>query len=182
MTGFIEWLEDLNAKDTKVRAVLRRSLAFEPGTFPPAYPYVEPFVKDQDSSWRRKMLYLASGLWAAHWREGRAGAPMPIGEACAVFDSEKRKTMSMDDRRKSSSTEKRFVTLLDADSDQLPNRLRQMVALLKEQAIDFEALSKGLLDWNDDQKRTQNAWARDYYRNLNHEADTEGNNDKETSE
>ncbi len=181
MSGFIEWLEDLNAKDTKVRAVLRRSVAFDPGTFAPAYPYVEPFVKDEDSSWRRKMLYLVSGLWAAHWREGRAGAPMPIGEACAVFDSEKRKSMSMDDRRKSSSTEKRFVTLLNADSDQLPNRLRQMIALLKEQAIDFDALLKGLLYWNDDQKRTQNAWARDYYRNLNHEADTERNNDKEAS-
>ena len=72
----------------------------------------------------------------------------------------------MDDRRKPSSTEKRFVTLLDADSDQLPNRLRQMIALLKEQAIDFDALLKGLLYWNDDQKRTQNAWARDFYRNM----------------
>ncbi len=30
MNGFIEWLEDLNEKDTKVRAVLRRSLAFDP--------------------------------------------------------------------------------------------------------------------------------------------------------
>ena len=182
MSGFIEWLEDLNAKDTKVRAVLRRSLAFDPGTFAPAYPYVEPFVQDQDNSWRREMLYLVAGLWAAHWREGMNEAPMPIGKACAAFDSEKRRTMSMDDRRKPSSTEKRFVTLLDADSDQLPNRLRQMIALLKEQAIDFDALLKGLLYWNDDQKRTQNAWARDYYRHLNHEVDTERNNDKETSE
>ncbi len=34
-------------------------------------------------------------------------------------------------------------------------------------------LLKGLLYWNDDQKRTQNTWARDFYRNLNHETDTE---------
>ena len=33
MNGFIEWLEGLNEKDTKVRAVLRRSLAFDPGEF-----------------------------------------------------------------------------------------------------------------------------------------------------
>ena len=45
MSGFIEWLEGLNEKDTKVRAVLRRSLAFDPGRFTPAYPYVEPFLK-----------------------------------------------------------------------------------------------------------------------------------------
>jgi CRISPR system Cascade subunit CasB len=180
MSGFIEWLEDLNAKDSKVRAELRRSLAFDPGTFAPAYPYVEHRVKNEDNSWRREMHYLVASLWAAHWRDGRTGAPMPIGKACAAFDSERRRTMSMDDRRKISSTEKRFVTLLDADSDQLPNRLRQMIALLKEQAIDFDALLKGLLYWNDDQKRTQNAWARDYYRDLNQEANTE--NDREISE
>lgn len=182
MIGFIEWLEDLNEKDTKVRAVLRRSVAFDLGGYVSAYPYVEPFLKAEDNTWRRKMLYLVAGLWAAHWREGRTGAPMPIGKACAVFDREKRKAMSLDDRQKTSSTEKRFVILLDADPDQLQYRLRQMVSLLKEQAIDFDALLKGLLYWNDDRKRTQNAWARDYYRNLNLEAVTEGNSDKDTSE
>ena len=45
MSAFIEWLESLNEKDTKVRAVLMRSLAFEPGTHVPAYPYVEPFLQ-----------------------------------------------------------------------------------------------------------------------------------------
>jgi len=182
MSGFIEWLERLNENDTKVRAVLRKSLSFDPGTYVQAIPYVEPFVKDEDNLWRRKMLYLVAGVWAAHWREGRTEARMPIGEACADFDSEKRRTMSMDDRRKPSSTEKRFVTLLDADSDQLPNRLRQMIALLKEQAIDFDALLKGLLYWSDDQKRTQNAWARDFYRNLNHATANEYQTEKETNE
>ncbi|OGQ98401.1 MAG: type I-E CRISPR-associated protein Cse2/CasB [Deltaproteobacteria bacterium RIFOXYD12_FULL_55_16] len=154
MTGFIEWLEGLNKKDTKVRAVLRRSLAFDPGTFTSAYPYVEPFVKDEDNSWRRKMYYLVAGLWAAHWREGRIGAPMPIGKASAAYQAASGST----------SVERRFVTLLDADPDQLPHRLRQMLALLKDQAIDFDDLIKGLLYWNDDRKRTQNDWARDFYR------------------
>lgn len=153
MSGFIEWLEDLNASDTKVRAVLRRSLAFDPGEFPPAYPYVEPFVKDEEISWRRAMFYLVAGLWAAQWREGRAGAPMPFGKACAAHQAASGST----------STERRFITLLDADSDQLPHRLRQMIALLKDQPIDFDALLTGLLYWNNDQKRTQNAWARDFY-------------------
>jgi CRISPR system Cascade subunit CasB len=154
MNGFIEWLEDLNEKDTKVRAVLRRSLAFDPGAFAPAYPYIEPFVKDEGNSWRREMIYLVAGLWAAHWREGRSSDPMKIGKACATHQK----------ASGSSSTERRFINLLDADSDQLPYRLRQMVALLKEQAIDFEDLLKGLLYWNDDLKRTQNNWARDFYR------------------
>jgi CRISPR system Cascade subunit CasB len=163
MSGFIEWLEKLNKKDTKVRAVLRRSLAFDPGEFPAAFPFVEPFLKNEDNPWRRQMLYLVAGLWAAHWRKDRSGAPIPLGKACAVYQ----------EKSKSTSTERRFITLLDADPDQLPHRLRQMVALLKDQNLDFEALLTGLLCWNNDQKRTQNQWARDYYRNLNHENETE---------
>ena len=157
MSGFIEWLEKLNADDTRVRAVLRRSLAFDPVKFVHAYPYVEPFVKNEENSWRREMHYLVAGLWAGHLHEERTGPPMPIGKACFALYLAK---------DQSPSVERRFITLLDSDRDQLPHRLRQMIALLKEQAIDFDALLKGLLYWNDDQKRTQNTWARDFYRNL----------------
>jgi CRISPR system Cascade subunit CasB len=172
MSGFIEWLADLNGKDTKVRAILRRSLAFDPGTFTPAYPYVEPFLRDEGNSWRRKMFYLVAGLWAAHWREGEREKPMPLGKACAGHHVASGST----------STERRFITLLDADSDQLPHRLRQMIALLKDQSIDFDDLLKRLFYWNDDQKRTQITWARDFYRNLSHETGTEHHIDKEISE
>jgi len=155
MSGFIKWLEDLNEKDTKVRALLRQSLAFDPGKFVRAFPYVEPFVKNEGNSWRREMHYLVGALWAAHWREGRNGGLLSIGKACHALYLAK---------DKSPSTERRFINLLDSDPDQLPHRLRQMVALLKDQAIDFESLLKGLLYWNNDQKGTQNSWARDFYR------------------
>lgn len=158
MSGFISWLEELNKKDTKVRAVLRRSLSFEPGTFIPAFPYVEPFVKDEDNSWRRTVHYLVAGLWAAHWQEGQTKATMSIGKASSAYLSQ----IQNDSR----SIESRFITLLDADTDQLPHRLRQMTALLKDQPIDFEGLLKGLLYWNNDQKQTQRRWARDFYRSL----------------
>lgn len=164
MSRLIERLEDLNAKDTKVRAVLRHSLAFDPGAFVPAYPYVEPFVKDEGNSWQREMLYLVAGLWAAHWREGRSGEQMAIGKTCHALYLAK---------DMSPSIERRFITLLDSDRDQLPNRLRQMIALLKDYPLDFEALLTGLLYWNHDQKRTQNAWARDFYRNMQDEMEAE---------
>ncbi|MDA8141204.1 MAG: type I-E CRISPR-associated protein Cse2/CasB [Desulfobacteraceae bacterium] len=157
MSRFIEWLEDLNKKDSKVRAVLRRSLSFDPGKFVPAYPYVEPFVKDEDNGWRREVFYLVAGVWAAYRRDDQTGAPMHIGKACAAYYQSRNKTKSV---------EGRFISLLDADSDQLPHRLRQMIALLKEYAIDFDDLLKGLLYWHDDQKRTQNGWARDFYQNV----------------
>lgn len=172
MNGFIQWLEGLNEKDTRVRAVLRRSLAFDPGAFVPAYPYVEPFLKGEDNFWRREMLYLVAGLWAAHWREEQRGQLVPIGKACAAHQLASGST----------STECRFITLLDSDSDQLPNRLRQMIALLNDQSIDFNDLLNGLLYWNDDLKRTQNAWARDFYRTLNNETAIEYQNEKEVSE
>lgn len=163
MSGLITWLEDLSAKDSKVRAVLRRSLAFDPGSFPPAYPYVEPFIGDTESTWRRKAMYLAAGLWAQHWREGRGGPAVTLGKACAAYQAASGST----------STERRFISLLDADADQLPHRLRQMIALLKEQVLDFDDLLKGLLYWNDDRKRTQNAWARDFYRQTDVESVSE---------
>jgi CRISPR system Cascade subunit CasB len=169
MSNFIEWLESLNKKETKIRAVLRRSLAFDPGTFASAYPYVEPFIRGEESSWRREMFYLVAGIWATHWRQGRTGAPMPIGKACAAYQM----------TSGSASTEHRFIALLDSDRDQLPHRLRQMIALLKEQTIDFDDLLKGLLDWNNDQKRTQNSWARDFYRNINPEIEVEPTTQKE---
>ncbi len=154
MSGFIEWLEELNRSDTRVRAVLRRSLAFEPGTFPPAFPYVERFVSADDDPWRRAVHYLVAGLWAAHWRDARRGAPLTIGKASALHQV----------ATGSGSTERRFINLLDADQDQLFYRLRQMVALLKEYPLDFDALLQGLVRWNDPRKFTQNAWARDFYR------------------
>ena len=172
MSGFIEWLEKLNRSDTKVRAVLRRSLAFDPGEFPAAYPFVEPFVKSEDKTWRRQMHYLVAGIWAAHWRHGRTGEPLSLGKACAAYQQ----------NSKSTSTERRFITLLDADPDQLSHRLRQVVVLLKDYNLDFECLLTGLLYWNNDQKRAQNEWARDFYRNLNHENGTETTVAKEGSQ
>jgi CRISPR system Cascade subunit CasB len=170
MSGFIAWLEDMSARDTKVRAVLRRSLAFDPGAHIPAFPYVEPFLKGEAEGWRRQMHYLVAGLWAAHWRDDRAGIPMSPAKACALHQI----------KSGSASTERRFIHLLDADREQLPYRLRQMVALLKEQPIDFQALLHDLLSWNLDNRRVQIAWARDFYRTLNPVDITEATMETET--
>jgi len=172
MSGFIAWLEKLNESDSKVRAVLRRSLAFDPGQYIPAFPYVEPFLKGEESGWRRDVHYLVAPLWAAHWREGRAGAVQPLARACAAHQI----------NSGSASTEQRFISLLDADREQLPHRLRQMIALLNEQPIDFERLLSDLLGWHRDDKRTQNAWARDFYRTLNPASQNQPDTVTETAE
>ncbi len=165
MSAFLEWLEELNKRDTRVRAVLRRSLAFAPGAHFDALRYVEPFLKGDTPEWRRRAHYLVAALWAAHWKDGRPGPALPIGEAAAHY------AMSRHTREQlaagASSTERRFIALLDADPEQLPHRLRQMVMLLKEQTLDFGALLDDLLWWQDERKCTQNKWARQFYRALN---------------
>lgn len=170
MSAYLDWLEDSNKRDSRVRAVLRRSLAFDPSAFPAAYPYVEPFLRDEDSHWRRQVHYLVAALWATHWTASRTGIALPIGEAVAQHQQ-----MSG-----SASTERRFITLLDADADELPYRLRQMVALLKDQAIDFDALFADLLRWHAPGKRIQNQWARQFYRTL--QKDTDLPEESETEE
>ncbi|MGE3972796.1 MAG: type I-E CRISPR-associated protein Cse2/CasB [Porticoccaceae bacterium] len=171
MSGLIAWLEKLNEADSKARAVLRRSLAFDPGQHIPAFPYVEPFLKGEQEGWRRDVHYLVAALWAAHWREGRTGAALALARACAAHQI----------KSGSASTERRFINLLDADREQLPHRLRQMLALLGEQPIDFDTLLPDLLHWNRDDKRSQNAWARDFYRTLNPTPQTQPDTATETA-
>jgi len=171
VSRLVEWLEEKSQEDTKVRAVLRRSLAFDPGSYAPAFPFVEPFLTGEESPWRRQVTYLVAGLWASHWREGRGGVPLSLGKACAAYQA----------ASNSSSTERRFVSLLDADEDQLPHRLRQTIALLKDQNLDFADLLNRLFQWNHEQKRTQNAWARDFYRYRQEDAAVTSKSEKETS-
>ncbi len=156
MSNFIEWLEARQAEDTRVRAVLKRSLAFDPGTHVPAFPWVEPFLQGPERPWRRTAHHLVAGLWAAHWREGQTQSKLSLGAAAARHQVESGST----------STERRFIAFLDSDEDQLPHRLRQLVALLKDRPLDFEDLLTSLLRWNDDSKRAQNDLARDFYRTL----------------
>jgi CRISPR system Cascade subunit CasB len=154
MSTLIEMLEEMAKKESKVRAVLKRSLSFDPGTYPPAFPYIERRLDVDDGQWKRTVYYLVAGLWALHFREGR-GAGQSLPSACnSLYET----------NDKSPSIEKRFIALLDADEGQLAYRLRQMIALLKEYAIDFDLLCKDLLSWNHADKFVQIRWARAFYR------------------
>jgi CRISPR system Cascade subunit CasB len=45
-----------------------------------------------------------------------------------------------------------------------------MVALLKDQALDYDALLKALLHWTSHDRWVQIQWARDFYRHLETES------------
>ncbi|KGQ22210.2 type I-E CRISPR-associated protein Cse2/CasB [Thermus filiformis] len=155
---FIRRLEDLKAKKawTRARAVLRRSLAFPPGAYPPAMPYVEPYVGKAEG-WRREAYYLVAALYAL-----KDGAHRPDRTLARALREEGR-------GRDSASLERRFLALLDADRDQVASRLRRAVALV-EGGLDFGRLLDDLRFWFDPNRRVQARWAREFY-GLEAEAD-----------
>lgn len=134
------------------RATLRRSLAFAPGTWPEAFPYVEPFVATADR-WTRQAAYLVAGLYAISGVQTGSGS---MGAAAFRLRT----------RTASDSVETRFLALLDADEEQLSYRLRQMITLMSSADIapDWARHFRDLTNWNHPSRFVQENWARDYYR------------------
>jgi len=67
------FFEHLSHLDAGALARLRRGLAFEPpGSYAPAFRYIEPFTGNAGSS-QRIAMYLVAGLYALQARSQRAG-------------------------------------------------------------------------------------------------------------
>lgn len=158
--AFVAHLSALAEKDRGALAALRRSLSFDPGTFPAAYPHVERFVgrdRHADDPFRRA-LYLTAGLFALH----------PAHTAKASFATA---FGSMARQRGSTSIEQRFVALLGAEPQSLHNLLRQAVSLLAADGMgfDYARLLDDLSRWlnhfgQEARDGLRQQWARDFYR------------------
>lgn len=146
---FAEYIGQL---DAAARAALRRSLAFPPGTWPGAFPYVEPWVVDAEP-WVRRTTYLVAALQALSRASRESG---DMGKAAAELQKS----------TGSASVEQRFLALLDADADELPHRLRQMITLMSSADIApaWATLRKDLRWWRNESKSVQQRWAASYYR------------------
>lgn len=158
--AFVEWLKGL---DRRAFAELRRSLAFEPGTYPPAYPFVERYIAYEHERW---CFYLHAGLFALC---AQGEGPVEVedeGSSQRVPNLSSAVAELYARRDQSPSIEHRFIALLDADEEQLPHRLRQMVALLQGERIHIHwvQLLKDLLAWTHDRRYVQQRWAREFYR------------------
>lgn len=157
---FLEHLMDLRERDRGALAHLKRSLGFDPGAYPRAYPYVERFVgaDSHADDPRRKALYLTAGLFAWHpLHQGGQSLATALGR--------------VGHSRGSGSIEQRFIALLEAEPDDLPTLLRQIVSLLSADAqpCDYvkllEDLSRWLDIWGQDTRdHLRQRWARDFYR------------------
>lgn len=161
--SFIAHLATLKEHDRAAFAHLKRSLGFEPGAYPRAYPYVERFVgahKRAEDPWR-KALYLTAGLYAFHPQHS------PETSLAAAFGRLAR-------QRGSASLEQRFIALLGTEPESLPPLLRQIVSLLAADKLgcNYARLLDDLTRWfdafdtSDERKRdrVRQNWARDFYR------------------
>lgn len=152
-SAFFARLSELAERDSSVVATLRRSVAFEPGAFAPAFPIIEPYVSGQPE-WRRRNVYLVAGLWALGQRRS-SGPAVPIAVALRRVGTSK----------SSSSVELRFTALLDSDNEELPHRLRQAVGLVTSQqlALDWPRLLEDVGGWGAESRYVQRRWARDFW-------------------
>lgn len=136
---FIRHLADLKRNNPGAIAKLRFSLDFPIGNYPPAFPYVEPFLRftrDEPDA-LRLALYLTAGLFGVHPKMSTRS----LANNCGRLIS----------KQEHSILEKRFLSLLEAQTDQLALSLRRLVvALAKEDlGIDYYSLLKDLTLWMD---------------------------------
>lgn len=177
-TGFVAHLRKLHANDRGAMAILRRSLGFVPGSYPPAYPFVERFVAADlhANAPMRHALYSVAALFAQqpHHIEGRT-----LATAFGVVMRQ----------RKSDSIERRFIALLSADAENLPQYLRQVVSLLvaDDQGFDFTQLLRDLIRWlnpyaHEARDQLRQRWARDFYNAMSGHVSTDSESNPTSSQ
>src|SRR5262249_11534579 len=124
-------------------AALRRGLGKPSGTAAEMFPHVMPFIGDNIPPWRQDDYFLVASLFAAHqllWGPGTGQQePTNLG---ASFRRLRAKV-------ESESIEKRFVALLNAEREDLPEHLRHAISLLKAHDIplDWARLLHDLGGW-----------------------------------
>jgi CRISPR system Cascade subunit CasB len=157
----IQQLEERAALDTAVLAVLRRSASYNPGLYPPAFPYVEPLIYGH-GEWRRQATYLTAACWAKSRRQrdvSDLGRGQSLASALRSLNQDPTNPLA------SKNIEKRFTALLDADVDELPWRLRQITAVLDaaDITVDWPSLLADLWRWNHPNRPVQVRWARQFW-------------------
>jgi CRISPR system Cascade subunit CasB len=153
---FISYLLTLTQSEKRgALAALRRGLGRLPGAAPEMFPYVIPFLPDSPPTWQEKAYYLVASLFAYHPKTTNDGN---LGNHLAQARREGHEQ----------ALERRFVALLAAHPDDLPNYLRQIVSFLKskEVPINWNQLLNDLQWWGhpDHGDRIRKRWATAFWR------------------
>jgi len=152
----IEYLEE-NREDRAMLAALRRGLGQPAGAVPEVSRYVQRRLAQDAPAYLENAYYLIAPLFGAH--------PLPGGYGNMGDHFVKLCEPGQDPP---SNVERRFVALLAAHADDLPDALRHAVSLLKAKDIpvNWQRLLEDVLAWSDDDRRikTHKFWSRQFWR------------------
>lgn len=151
---FIHYLLELSQGQQRGElAVLRRGLSQPPASDMAMYAYVARFIPEKlRGSYAEKVYYLIAALFAYH----------PLNTLQGNFGAHMHAAVSEANQE---ATERRFVVLLNAHVDDLPDYLRQAVSYLKSKdvAINWETLFKDLQQWSHPDRFIQRRWANSFW-------------------
>jgi CRISPR system Cascade subunit CasB len=153
--NFIRYLKSLEKRQDRAGlARLRRGLGKPPKTAMEMFPYLGQFLSHDSKPRYENAVFIVAALFAYY-----PGAQSNVGNLGASLRKMK------DD---SDSIEKRFVALLNAEAEDLPYYLRQIIGLLKskEIAVNWERLFKDVQNWNSDKRIVQQKWAEQFWGNF----------------
>ncbi|MCL5026306.1 MAG: type I-E CRISPR-associated protein Cse2/CasB [Chloroflexi bacterium] len=159
-SAFVRYLEQLAAEEDRgALAALRRGLGKPPGEAPELYPYVMPWLGGQVSPWDEDAFFLVASLFGLHQRSWNRP------EARPGFTNFGASLARLKDGKQDAAVERRFIALLNAHADDLPEHLRHLVSLLasKETPIDWAQLLNDIRRWDRDGQPVQREWARAFW-------------------
>ena len=152
---FIGYLKGLEKRqDRAALAHLRRGLGKPPKTAMEMFPYLGRFLSNDAKPNYENTVFIVAALFAyypdAKNTSGNLGASL------------------RELKENSDSIEKRFVALLNAEAEDLPYYLRQIIGLLKSNAVavNWERLFKDVQNWNSDKRFVQQKWAEQFWGNY----------------
>src|SRR6266851_984004 len=156
---FISALEHLVTKDDRAAlAALRRGLGQQPGETMELYPHVVPYVQGLRYTSDENPYYIIASLVGLYptlsWQRSDGKQSINLGASLALLKDDS-----------GDSLEKRFVALLNAHADDLPEHLRQAISLLKskDKPINWLRLLRDLKQWDREDRRVQRLWAKGFW-------------------
>lgn len=162
VAAFVAHLRKLKDRDDRgALAALRRSLQDPNGMAAVAFPYVVPFLPPKEDLYRDRAFFLVGALFALHPETGGNGTS--LGHAFRKINDDQQGPAARD--RDNESLRRRFVALLDADAEDLPEHLRNAVSLARARqvALDWERLLRDVLAWRSESRHIQRRLAREFW-------------------
>ena len=136
-------------KDRATLARLREGLREKDGRAMEMYPFIGRFLSEKSKPSYENAVFMVAALFAYY--PTAKDTTDNLGASLRKYQQE----------TKSDSVEKRFVALLNAEAEDLPTYLRQIIGLLKSKdiGVNWEQIFDGIQSWNSDKRFVQRKWA-----------------------